>query len=70
MNEDWIYSEDRMQLREKCLSVLLNQFGSDLNENGTPKYSTESIYSCVHDWISHGNPNTSGIIKYYKAYYL
>ena len=69
MNEDWLYSEDRMQLREQCLSVLLRKYGSDLNKNGAPKYSTESIYACAHDWVSQGNPSTSGIVKYYKAYY-
>ena len=68
MNEDWLYSQDRMELREKCLSVLLRKYGGD-TENGVPKYSTASIYECAHDWVSQGNPNTSGIVKYYEAYY-
>jgi hypothetical protein len=69
MEVDWLYSPDRMELREKCLSVLLNKFGSALNEDGTPVCSTESIYSCAHDWVSQGHPKTDGIVKYYEAYY-
>ncbi len=69
MNEDWLYSEDRMALREQCLSVLLRKYGSDVDESGVPQYSTKSIYNCAHDWVSQGNPSTSGIVKYFEAYY-
>ena len=58
-----------MELREKCLSVLLNKYGSALNEDGSPVVSTEKIYACAHDWVSQGHPNTMGIIAYYEAYY-
>ena len=68
-NEDWLYSEDRLGLREQCLSVLLKKYGCELNEDGTPLHSTESIYACAHDWVSQGHPKTDGIVKYYKAYY-
>ena len=68
-SSNWIYSTDRMELRERCLSILLRRFGSELNEDGTPRYSTESIYGCVHDWVSHGNPKPDGIVAYYQAYY-
>ena len=67
--EDWRYSDDRMLIREKALSILLNRFGSSLDDNGEPKYSSQSIYECAHDWVSQGNVNTSGIVKYYLAYY-
>ena len=55
-----------MKLRQSALSVLLKRFGSELNEDSSPKYSNESIYSCVHDWVSQGNVNTNGIVKYYQ----
>ena len=69
ITEDWLYSDDRMALRESCLSILLRRFGSALKEDGTPLHSTESIYACVHDWVSQGHPKTDGIVAYYKAYY-
>ena len=69
MNEDWRYSEDRMELRQKVYSLLLGRFGSELDENGEPLYSMQSISECAHDWVSQGNVNTNGIVKYYEAYY-
>ena len=69
MNEDWLYSQDRMELREKCLSVLLRKYGTNINGDGIPEHSTQSIYNCAHDWVSQGNPSTSGIVKYFEAYY-
>ena len=66
---DWLYDEKRMEFRENCLSILLKRFGSELNEDGSPSHSTESIYNCAHDWVSQGNVRTDGIIKYYEAYY-
>ena len=69
MNEDWRYSEDRMELRQKVYSLLLGRFGSELDENGEPIYSMQSISECAHDWVSQGNVNTNGIVKYYEAYY-
>lgn len=67
--QDWRYSNERMVLREQALSVLLRRFGEDLLPDGTPKHSNKGIYECVHDWVSQGNVNTSGIVKYYEAYY-
>ena len=69
MNEDWRYSEDRMEIRQKVYAVLLKQFGSQLDENGEPVYTMQSIAECAHDWVSQGNINASGIVKYYQAYY-
>jgi hypothetical protein len=66
---DWRYEPARMVLREHCLSVLLKKFGSQLDDNGVPRYSTESIYECAHDWVSQGNPSASGIVRYYETYY-
>ena len=69
MNDDWRYSDDRMELRQKVYEFLLKRFGSELDENGEPKYSMKSITECCHDWVSQGTVNTSGIVSYYKAYY-
>ena len=69
MQTDWIYSDNRMKIRESALRVLLLRFGRQLEKNGEPKYSSESIYSCAHDWVSQGNVRTDGIVKYYQAYY-
>ena len=68
MTEDWRYSEDKLALREQALKVLLTKYGGQMNEF-IPKYSSQSIYECAHDWVSQGNINTSGIVSYYKAYY-
>ena len=65
---DWRYSDERMEIREQVLKVLLSKFGHQL-EDGVPKYSTQSIYECAHDWVSQGNVNTNGLVKYYEAYY-
>jgi len=69
MNEDWRYSDDRMKLREQVYHLLLTQFGSQLDENKKPLYSMKSITECSNDWVSQGNVNTSGLVKYYQAYY-
>jgi len=69
MNEDWRYSEERMDLREKAYNLLLTRFGSQLDANGEPLYSMQSITECSHDWVSQGNVSTSGLVKYYQAYY-
>ena len=66
--EDWRYSDDRMKVRGEALKILISKYGHELIE-GIPKYSSQSIYECAHDWVSQGNMNTSGIVKYYEAYY-
>jgi len=68
-NDDWRYSEDRMELRSKILLILMSKFGKELIDDGSPKYSSKSIYECSHDWVSQGNATTFGIVKYYEAYY-
>tara|TARA_R100001463_G_scaffold100599_1_gene155088 strand:- start:286 stop:507 length:222 start_codon:yes stop_codon:yes gene_type:complete len=65
---DWRYSEDKLKLREQALKVLLSKFGGQM-KNSTPKYTNKSIYECAQDWVSQGNVSTSGIVKYYEAYY-
>ena len=69
MNDDWRYSDDRMELRQKVYSLLLTRFGSAIDENGEPVYSMNSITQCSHDWVSQGNVRSDGIVKYFQAYY-
>ena len=57
-----------MKVREQALKVLLSKFGGQM-EGCVPKYSSQSIYECAQDWVSQGNMNTAGIVKYYEAYY-
>ena len=66
---DWRYSDEKMKLREHVLQVLLMKFGSELLPTGEPKYSNQKIYECAHDWVSQGNVNSNGIVKYFLAYY-
>ena len=63
------YSDDRMSVRAQSLSILLKKYGSQLDTSRKSKYTNQSIYQCAHDWISMGNMNTNGIVKYYEAYY-
>ena len=69
MNEDWRYSEERLELRELTISILLQKYGNQLNSNGEPKYSNKSIYECAHDWVSQGNSTTFGLSEYYEVHY-
>ena len=66
---DWRYTNEQMNVRGQGLSILLKRFGSENNSDGSPRHSGQSIYECVHDWVSQGNMTTSGIVAYYKAYY-
>ena len=69
MQTDWRYSDTRMDVRTQGLNILLNKFGSEICSDGSPRYSNQSIYECIHDWVSQGNMTTNGIVAYYKAYY-
>ena len=69
MNDDWRYNEERMELRQQVYTILLNKFGGLRKENGEPKHSMRSIQECCHDWVSQGHVSSSGIVKYYQAYY-
>ena len=69
MNEDWRYNEDRMKLRQEVLSILLKKYGGELDNTRKSKYTNQSIYQCAHDWVSQGHKISSGVVKYYEAYY-
>ena len=66
---DWRYSDQKMKLRQECLSILMQKFGSQLNSDGTSKYSNQSIYECARDWVSQGNMISAGLVKFYEVYY-
>ena len=66
---DWLYAPGRMRYREKCLSILLDEFGGDLNENGEPLHSSKSLYACAHDWVSQGVQTTKGLVEHYLEHY-
>jgi hypothetical protein len=68
MTEDWRYSDEKMMIREQALRILLSKYGGEM-DGPSPKYSSQSIYECAHDWVSQGNMHTAGIVKYYEAYY-
>ena len=69
MDNDWRYSEDKLQIRQQALTILLTKYGGEINSTRGSKYRTQSIYECAHDWVSQGNVNCNGIAKYYEAYY-
>ena len=69
MIEDWLYGPARLSLREQSLLLLLSQLGGNLDEDGVPLHSNESLYAAAHDWVSHGNPTTDGILKFYMEHY-
>jgi len=68
MNNDWRYDDDRLKLRGQVLQVLLTKFGSQ-TENHQPKYRTQFIYECAHDWVSQGHKTLFGVTTYFEAYY-
>jgi hypothetical protein len=55
------YTKEQMRLREQSIEVLFTNFGYT-NDN-------KAIYECADEWISKGNVTTSGLVKYYRAYY-
>ena len=65
---DWRYSPERMLLREGALSFLLTKYGGQMN-GAVPKYPSQKIFECAHDWVSQGNETTNGLANYFEAYY-
>ncbi len=66
-NEDWRYTNERMELRSVCLGILLNKYGRVRIEEAS--YSTKDIYECVDTWVSQGNKIPHGIESYFKTYF-
>jgi len=48
-------------VRAEALSILMKSFG-DTHPNG-------KIYECAEEWASKGHVTTSGIVKYFEAYF-
>lgn len=69
MINDWRYSEEKLEARQRAYTILLARFGSQLDSNGEPIYSMQAITECAHDWVSQGNVRCDGIVKYFQAYY-
>ena len=65
--QDWRYSEDKLKVRQQCLSILLNKYGRVRIEEAS--YSTKDIYECVDTWVSQGNMIPHGIESYFKTYF-
>ena len=55
-------TDEQLKLRQQVLMILFKQFGDG-------KYSNQSIYECADVWISKGHKISSGVVKYYDAYY-
>ena len=55
-------TEDQLVLRQRVLLILFKAFGEG-------KYSNQSIYECADEWIEKGHKISSGVVKYYDAYY-
>ena len=60
----WLHNDERLELRGECLVVLLKAFGTELRKT-EPHSTTTAIYSAAHDYISHGNTDPEGVIKFY-----
>ena len=56
------YTEAELDLRQQVLLLLFKNFG-------TGDYSNQSIYECADEWVGKGHKTTSGLVKYYEAYY-
>jgi len=53
-------TEEKFKLRQDSLRLLMANFGSS--------HPSTSIYECAHEWCEK-QYTTSGLAKYYKAYY-
>ena len=54
--------DEQMSLRQEVLRILFKKFGK-------VEYSNKSIYECADEWVSKGQKISSGVVKYYEAYY-
>jgi len=54
--------EKQMNIRQQVLQILFKKFGKG-------DYSNRKIYECADEWVSKGHKISSGVVKYYDAYY-
>ena len=45
MNQDWRYSEERMDVRTQGLNILLKKFGSQICSDGSPDILIKAFMS-------------------------
>lgn len=64
----WIYSDERMALRADVIGQLFREYGGDRIDQAP--YSTEDIYSAAHDWVSHGNRTSEGVLQYFQQRFI
>ena len=57
-----VHTEEQLNLRQQVLQILFKKFGKG-------DYSNKSIYECADEWVSKGHKISSGVVKYYDAYY-
>ena len=67
-NISWLYSDERMEFRSKCIAILFKNYGGVRIEETS--YSTEDIYNAAHDWVSQGNQGVEGLAQYFESTYL
>ena len=53
-----IEEERKTALREQVIQILYRQFGN-----------RDDIYECADEWVAKGHKISSGVVKYYDAYY-
>ena len=58
------YSEEKLKLREKCLSILMKRYEVTTKS----KYSLRDIYECTEEW-THKYKTSNGIVDYFKTYF-
>ena len=55
-------TEEQLKLRQQVLMIVFREFGKG-------EYSNKKIYECADELIFKGHKISSGIVKYYDAYY-
>ena len=60
MTED-TYSDKKLKLRQEVLAILLKKYSHENNN--------KAIYECADEWVEKGHNISSGVVKYYDAYY-
>ena len=62
MEDSMTPTEEQLNLRQQVLQILFKKFGKG-------DYSNKSIYECADEWVAKGHKISSGVVKYYDAYY-
>ena len=57
-----------MTLRAEVIGMLFKKYGGEQIQEAV--YSTEDIYNCAHDWVSHGNQTIEGVLDYFNKRFI